>query len=159
MDSSARPAGRWATHAETRGVTQRFNLRFLGQVPDGLRRSGVEGFQLPAHDLAGGGLGQVGNERDGAGHHVGAARLRALVRALLGQGQGGRRPPAASRQLARRPAASLRGYRVRHVARYIAIVRCNQLLLHAQVRALPWRQVPRKGRARDSGHSRPHHSR
>jgi hypothetical protein len=39
-------------------------------------------------------------------------------------------------------------------AHYIAIVKRNQPLLHAQVRALPWRQVPAGGCARDKGHGR-----
>ena len=39
-------------------------------------------------------------------------------------------------------------------AHYIAIVKRNQPLLHAQVRALPWRQVPAGSIARDSGHGR-----
>ena len=39
-------------------------------------------------------------------------------------------------------------------AHYIAIVKRNQPLLHAQVRALPWRQVPSGGCARDKGHGR-----
>jgi predicted transposase YbfD/YdcC len=39
-------------------------------------------------------------------------------------------------------------------ADYIAIVKRNQPLLHAQVRALPWRQVPVGGCARDRGHGR-----
>jgi predicted transposase YbfD/YdcC len=39
-------------------------------------------------------------------------------------------------------------------AQYIAIVKRNQPLLHAQVRALPWRQVPGGGCARDRGHGR-----
>jgi predicted transposase YbfD/YdcC len=39
-------------------------------------------------------------------------------------------------------------------AHYIAIVKRNQPLLHAQVRALPWRQVPAGSYARDSGHGR-----
>jgi predicted transposase YbfD/YdcC len=39
-------------------------------------------------------------------------------------------------------------------AHYIAIVKRNQPLLHAQVRALPWRQVPSGGCARDRGHGR-----
>jgi predicted transposase YbfD/YdcC len=38
-------------------------------------------------------------------------------------------------------------------AHYIAIVKRNQPLLHAQVRALPWRQVP-GGCARERGHGR-----
>ena len=39
-------------------------------------------------------------------------------------------------------------------AHYIAIVKRNQPLLHAQVRALPWRQVPAGSITRDSGHGR-----
>jgi predicted transposase YbfD/YdcC len=39
-------------------------------------------------------------------------------------------------------------------AHYIAVVKRNQPLLHAQVRALPWRQVPGTGAARDRGHGR-----
>jgi predicted transposase YbfD/YdcC len=39
-------------------------------------------------------------------------------------------------------------------AHYIAIVKRNQPLLHAQVRALPWRQVPAGGCARERGHGR-----
>jgi predicted transposase YbfD/YdcC len=39
-------------------------------------------------------------------------------------------------------------------ADYIAIVKRNQPLLHAQVRALPWRQVPVGGCARERGHGR-----
>jgi predicted transposase YbfD/YdcC len=39
-------------------------------------------------------------------------------------------------------------------ADYIAIVKRNQPLLHAQVRALPWRQVPAGGCARERGHGR-----
>jgi hypothetical protein len=39
-------------------------------------------------------------------------------------------------------------------AHYIAIVKRNQPLLHAQVRALPWRQVPVGGCARERGHGR-----
>ena len=39
-------------------------------------------------------------------------------------------------------------------AHYIAIVKRNQPLLHAQVRALPWRQVPGGGSARERGHGR-----
>jgi predicted transposase YbfD/YdcC len=38
-------------------------------------------------------------------------------------------------------------------AHYIAIVKRNQPL-HARVRALPWRQVPASGSARESGHGR-----
>jgi predicted transposase YbfD/YdcC len=39
-------------------------------------------------------------------------------------------------------------------AHYIAVVKRNQPLLHAQVRALPWRQVPASAPARDRGHGR-----
>ena len=39
-------------------------------------------------------------------------------------------------------------------ADYIAIVKRNQPLLHAQIRALPWRQVPAGGRTREGGHGR-----
>jgi predicted transposase YbfD/YdcC len=39
-------------------------------------------------------------------------------------------------------------------ADYIAIVKRNQPLLHAQVRALPWRQVPAGASARETGHGR-----
>jgi predicted transposase YbfD/YdcC len=39
-------------------------------------------------------------------------------------------------------------------AHYIAIVKRNQPLPHAQVRALPWRQVPASGCVRDRGHGR-----
>jgi len=39
-------------------------------------------------------------------------------------------------------------------AHYIAIVKRNQPLLHAQVRALPWRQVPAGACARETGHGR-----
>jgi hypothetical protein len=39
-------------------------------------------------------------------------------------------------------------------AHYIAIVKRNQPLLHTQVRALPWRQVPAGPSARDGGHGR-----
>jgi len=39
-------------------------------------------------------------------------------------------------------------------AHYIAIVKRNQPLLHAQVRALPWRQVPGGGCTRERGHGR-----
>jgi predicted transposase YbfD/YdcC len=39
-------------------------------------------------------------------------------------------------------------------AQYIAIVKRNQPLLHAQVRALPWRQVPAGSVARGTGHGR-----
>lgn len=39
-------------------------------------------------------------------------------------------------------------------AQYIAIVKRNQPLLYAQVRALPWRQVPAGASARDRGHGR-----
>ena len=39
-------------------------------------------------------------------------------------------------------------------AHYIAVVRGNQPLLHAQVRALPWAQVPAGSITRDTGHGR-----
>ena len=39
-------------------------------------------------------------------------------------------------------------------AHYIAIVKRNQPLLHARVRALRWRQVPGGGCVRDRGHGR-----
>jgi predicted transposase YbfD/YdcC len=39
-------------------------------------------------------------------------------------------------------------------AHYIAVVKHNQPLLHAQVRALPWRQVPAGSTARGTGHGR-----
>jgi predicted transposase YbfD/YdcC len=39
-------------------------------------------------------------------------------------------------------------------AHYIAIVKRNQPLLHAQLRALPWRQVPGGASARERGHGR-----
>jgi predicted transposase YbfD/YdcC len=39
-------------------------------------------------------------------------------------------------------------------AQYIAIVKRNQPLLHAQVRALPWRQVPAGSCTRDRAHGR-----
>src|SRR6266567_4085528 len=39
-------------------------------------------------------------------------------------------------------------------AHYIAVVKQNQPLLHARIRALPWRQVPAGGCARDKGHGR-----
>jgi predicted transposase YbfD/YdcC len=39
-------------------------------------------------------------------------------------------------------------------AHYIAIVKQNQPLLHAQVRALPWRQVPAGSATREKGHGR-----
>jgi predicted transposase YbfD/YdcC len=39
-------------------------------------------------------------------------------------------------------------------AHYIAVVKQNQPLLYARVRALPWRQVPAGARARDRGHGR-----
>jgi predicted transposase YbfD/YdcC len=39
-------------------------------------------------------------------------------------------------------------------AHYIAVVKRNQPLLHARIKALPWRQVPTAGTARDSGHGR-----
>ena len=39
-------------------------------------------------------------------------------------------------------------------AHYIAVVKQNQPLLHAQVRALPWAQVPASSTARGTGHGR-----
>src|SRR5712664_546773 len=39
-------------------------------------------------------------------------------------------------------------------AHYIAIVKRNQPLLHARIRALPWRQVPAGSTARETGHGR-----
>src|SRR5260370_916235 len=39
-------------------------------------------------------------------------------------------------------------------AHYIAVVKRNQPLLHAQVRALPWRQVPAGSLTRGTGHGR-----
>ncbi len=39
-------------------------------------------------------------------------------------------------------------------AHYIAVVKKNQPLLHAQVKALPWRQVPAGSTARGTGHGR-----
>jgi predicted transposase YbfD/YdcC len=39
-------------------------------------------------------------------------------------------------------------------AHYIAVVKRNQPLLHARVKALPWRQVPAGGITRDTGHGR-----
>jgi predicted transposase YbfD/YdcC len=39
-------------------------------------------------------------------------------------------------------------------AHYIAVVKGNQPLLHAQVRALPWRQVPAGSATRERGHGR-----
>ena len=39
-------------------------------------------------------------------------------------------------------------------AHYIAVVTRNQPLLHAQIRALPWRQVPAGISARETGHGR-----
>jgi predicted transposase YbfD/YdcC len=37
---------------------------------------------------------------------------------------------------------------------YIAVVKNNQPLLHARVKALPWRQVPAGSLTRDAGHGR-----
>ncbi|MBV9854154.1 MAG: ISAs1 family transposase, partial [Streptosporangiaceae bacterium] len=39
-------------------------------------------------------------------------------------------------------------------AQYIAVVKHNQPLLHAQVRVLPWRQVPAGSVTREKGHGR-----
>ena len=37
---------------------------------------------------------------------------------------------------------------------YIAVVKNNRPLLHARVKALPWRQVPAGSVTRDAGHGR-----
>src|SRR5712672_456125 len=57
---------------------------------ESLWRSVVEGFQFPAHDLAGGCLGQVGHEPDGAGPFVGGQVRSAVVDdfSLGGRGAG-----------------------------------------------------------------------
>jgi predicted transposase YbfD/YdcC len=39
-------------------------------------------------------------------------------------------------------------------ARYIAVIKQNQPLLYARVKALPWRQVPAGSVTRDTGHGR-----
>jgi predicted transposase YbfD/YdcC len=39
-------------------------------------------------------------------------------------------------------------------AHYIAVVKKNQPLLHARIKALPWRQVPAGSSTRDTGHGR-----
>jgi len=39
-------------------------------------------------------------------------------------------------------------------ARYIAVVKKNQPLLHARIRALPWRQVPASITVRETRHGR-----
>jgi predicted transposase YbfD/YdcC len=39
-------------------------------------------------------------------------------------------------------------------AHYIAVVKKNQPLLHARLKALPWQQIPTAGTARDTGHGR-----
>jgi predicted transposase YbfD/YdcC len=39
-------------------------------------------------------------------------------------------------------------------AHYIAVVKANQPLLHARLKALPWRQVPAGGTTRETGHGR-----
>ena len=39
-------------------------------------------------------------------------------------------------------------------AQYIAVVKANQPLLHARVKALPWRQVPAGSLTRETGHGR-----
>jgi predicted transposase YbfD/YdcC len=39
-------------------------------------------------------------------------------------------------------------------AHYIAVVKKNQPLLHARVKALPWRQIPAGSSTRDTGHGR-----
>jgi Transposase len=42
----------------------------------------------------------------------------------------------------------------RKKAHYIAVVKKNQPLLHARVKALPWRQIPAGSSTRDTGHGR-----
>ncbi|MFD8214179.1 ISAs1 family transposase [Streptomyces sp. NPDC059697] len=39
-------------------------------------------------------------------------------------------------------------------AHYIVIVKGNQKKLHKQLKSLPWKQIPLKGRTRDTGHGR-----
>jgi hypothetical protein len=39
-------------------------------------------------------------------------------------------------------------------AHYIAVMKNNQPLLHARVKALPWRQIPAGSSTRDTGHGR-----
>jgi predicted transposase YbfD/YdcC len=39
-------------------------------------------------------------------------------------------------------------------AHYIAVVKRNQPLLHARIKALPWRQIPAGSSTRDTGHGR-----
>jgi hypothetical protein len=39
-------------------------------------------------------------------------------------------------------------------AHYIAVVKQNQPLLHARIKALPWRQVPAGSVTRETGHGR-----
>jgi predicted transposase YbfD/YdcC len=39
-------------------------------------------------------------------------------------------------------------------AHYIAVVKANQPLLHARLKALPWRQVPAGSTTRETGHGR-----
>jgi hypothetical protein len=39
-------------------------------------------------------------------------------------------------------------------AQYIAVAKENQPLLHARIKALPWRQVPAGSTTRDTGHGR-----
>jgi len=39
-------------------------------------------------------------------------------------------------------------------AQYIAVVKANQPLLHARLKALPWRQVPAASTTRETGHGR-----
>jgi len=40
-------------------------------------------------------------------------------------------------------------------AHYIAVVKNNQPLLHARIRALPWRQVPAGSTTRETGTAAP----
>jgi predicted transposase YbfD/YdcC len=50
--------------------------------------------------------------------------------------------------------ANLNWLASRKKARYIAVVKKNQPLLHARIKALPWRQVPAGSATRDSRHGR-----
>jgi hypothetical protein len=76
--------------------------------------SAVEGLQLPAHDLAGGGLGQIGHEPDRAGtacRRPGAAGSARWSRPRLRRRQGGTprmRGPANCTALASLPSKFLR---------------------------------------------------
>jgi predicted transposase YbfD/YdcC len=50
--------------------------------------------------------------------------------------------------------ANLDWLAVEKKAHYIAVVKANQPLLHARVKALPWRQVPAGSLTRETGHGR-----